>query len=86
MHTNDDTEGATLPISHNHHINTKPNNIMYIMIDELEDFFKKIKALCIDYEDQSVIVNAIHRGDDLNQLLWQIIKEYEYAISRIQRR
>ena len=81
MHTDDDTEGVTLPISHNYYINTKPNNIMYIMIDEVEDFFKKIKDLCIDYEDQSVIVNAIHRGDDLNHLLWQIIKEYEYMPS-----
>ena len=64
MHTNDDTEGVTLPISHNYYINTKPNNTTYIMIDEVEDFFKKIKDLCLDYEDQSVIVNAIHRGDD----------------------
>ena len=37
----------------------------------------KIKDLCTEYEDQSCIVNAIHRGDDLSPLLWQSIDEYE---------
>ena len=48
LHTNDDTEGVTLPISHNYYINTKLKNIMYIMIGEVEDFFKEMKDLCID--------------------------------------
>ena len=45
MHTDDDTEGVTLPISHNYYINTKPNNIMYIMIDEVEDFVQENQRL-----------------------------------------
>ena len=48
MHTDDDKEGVTLPINHDCYINTKPNNKMYIMVDEVEDFFKKIKDLRID--------------------------------------
>ena len=42
MHTDDDTEGVTLPVSNNYYMNTKPNNIMYIMIDEVS--LRKSKA------------------------------------------
>ena len=47
MHTDDDTEGVMLPITHDYYTNTKPNNVMYIMTDDVEDFIKKIEDLCI---------------------------------------
>ena len=45
MHTDDDKEGVTLPISHNYYINTKPSIIMYIMIDEVDDFLQENQRL-----------------------------------------
>jgi hypothetical protein len=73
-----ETDVKPLTVSHNYYINTNPKPVMYIMINDAEDLFKRIKELSVDFEDQTLIIHAIHRGDDLTNLLWEIVKIHKY--------
>ena len=49
------------------------------MINDIDDLFIQMKEINKNNTtDEGIIINAIHRGDDLPHLLWQIVKENKY--------
>lgn len=70
---------TVLTVSNNYYINPNPKPIKYIMINDIDDLFIQMKEINKNNTtDEGIIINAIHRGDDLPHLLWQIVKENKY--------
>ena len=44
----------------------------------MQKIYLRVEDLIIDCEDTTLMITAIHRGDDLSNLLWDIVKVHIY--------
>ena len=68
-----------LPVGNNYYINPKPQTPKYIIIENEEDIYNEIVILDKEKKkDEKITINAIHRGDNLEQLLWNLVIDKQY--------
>ena len=68
-----------LPVGKNYVINPKPQTPKYIMIENEDGMYNEIITLDTEEKkDEEITINAIHRGDNLERVLWNLVIYKDY--------